>query len=241
MESEGVRRWLLRQAGCRGPVLEVGSGDGALSVDLARRGLAVTAVDLDAAQLRLGREAAAAAGVSDRLTWRQADGQRLDGLPPDAYGAAVLAFVLHHMEDPDAGLRAAWRVLASGGRLVVAEMLPRGPDAGDGCHQTSLDRWLALLAALEPAGLRLTVRPRQEWLLAVLEKGGGNRPPPPTSGSGRPGARGPALCAALGLSLPERIAPPGRRSDLGRPCRRHRHSKPWPPTTTTGAARPSAS
>ena len=194
MESEGVRRWLLRQAGCRGPVLEVGSGDGALSVDLARRGLAVTAVDLDAAQLRLGREAAAAAGVSDRLTWLQADGQRLDGLPPDAYGAAVLAFVLHHMEDPDAGLRAAWRVLASGGRLVVAEMLPRGPDAGDGCHQTSLDRWLALLAALEPAGLRLTVRPRQEWLLAVLEKGAAIAPRRPRAAAAAP-AQGGRRCA----------------------------------------------
>jgi len=36
MESERVHRWLLRQAGRRGPVLEIGSWHGALSVDLAR-------------------------------------------------------------------------------------------------------------------------------------------------------------------------------------------------------------
>lgn len=170
MDEKAVRRWIVHQAGRRDSVIEIGSGDGSLSIALARRGLAVTAVDLDEAQLRLGHASAVAQGVAGRVTWVEADGQRLDGFSANAYAVAVLAFVLHHMDDPCQGLRAAWRVLAPAGRLVIAEMLPRGPDADDACHRVSLERWLALLAALEPEGLRLTVLPHQEWLLATLEK-----------------------------------------------------------------------
>ena len=82
----------------------------------------------------------------------------------------TLVFVLHHMAAPGAGLRAAWRVLRPGGRLLVAEMLPKGPDAGDLCHRIKLEQWLAWFAALEPADLRLLAPADEEWLLVRLGK-----------------------------------------------------------------------
>lgn len=170
MESERVHQWLLREAGRRGPVVEIGCGDGALSIDLARRGLEVTAVDLDADALQKAREAAEAAGCAGSIAWLQADGQKLSLVPSGTHRVAILAFVLHHMNDPQAGLDEAWRMLAPGGRLLVAEMLPRGPDAGDACHRTTLGQWLAWLTGLEPDGFRLNVLPGQEWLLAALGK-----------------------------------------------------------------------
>jgi ubiquinone/menaquinone biosynthesis C-methylase UbiE len=74
------------------------------------------------------------------------------------------------MADPEAGLRAAWRVLRPGGRLLIAEMLPKGPDAGDHCHRIAIGQWMAWLAALEPAELCLLAPADEEWLLARLGK-----------------------------------------------------------------------
>lgn len=166
LDEAWVRRWLVRQCAGADSVLDIGCGTGELAAVLARHGHRVTGVDHDAAQLAEARRRHGGSGVR----WLAADAQSLGDLPADSFGAAVLVFVLHHLERPAAGLEAAWRVLAPGGRLLVAEMLPKGPDAGDACHQVSLRRWLTWLCALDPAGLRLTAPLGQEWVLAYLCK-----------------------------------------------------------------------
>lgn len=66
-------------------ILDVGCGSGRHAVELARRGYAVTGLDLSAGMLAEGRRAAKAAGVT--VEWLRADAARFD-LPP-RFDAAV--------------------------------------------------------------------------------------------------------------------------------------------------------
>ena len=104
-------------------LLDVGSGDGAFSRELARRGAQVTGVECSEAQLALCREVPAVAderyvsGVGEALPF------------PDAtFDAVVLRASLHHV--PPArmadALREARRVVREGGELFVFEPLAEG-------------------------------------------------------------------------------------------------------------------
>ena len=104
-------------------VLDVGSGDGAFTRELARRGARVTGLECSEAQLALCRETAPAAGE------RYVSGVG-EALPfPDAtFDAVVFRASLHHV--PPArmadALREARRVLRNGGELFVFEPLAEG-------------------------------------------------------------------------------------------------------------------
>ena len=170
LDEPRIRRWMTRQCAGADPVLDVGCGAGELCAELARRGHRVTGVDTDPAQLAAARRTAAQGGPHGAPEWLQDDGEVLGRLGDGRFGAVTLVFVLHHMADPGAGLRAAWRVLGPGGRLLVAEMLPKGPEAGDLSHRIGLKQWLAWFAALDPADLRLLAPADEEWLLVRLGK-----------------------------------------------------------------------
>lgn len=170
LDEPRIRRWMARQCAGVDPVLDVGCGTGELCADLARRGHRVTGVDHDPAVLAAARRAAAPGGPHGVPEWLRDDGEVLGRIGDGAFGAVTLVFVLHHLAEPAAGLRAAWRVLRPGGRLLVAEMLPKGPEAGDPCHRIGLERWLTWFAALAPANLRLLAPAAQEWLLVRLGK-----------------------------------------------------------------------
>ncbi len=68
-------------------ILDVGCGTGRHAVELARRGYAVTGLDLSAEMLRRAEEAATAAGVT--VEWIKADAARFS-LPPKYDGAICL-------------------------------------------------------------------------------------------------------------------------------------------------------
>ena len=129
LDEPRIRRWMVRQCAGADPVLDVGCGAGELCADLSRRGHRVTGVDLDPAQLAAANRMAPPDGMHPAPEWLQDDGQALGRVGDGSFGAVTLVFVLHHMADPGAALRAAWRVLRPGGRLLVAEMLPKGPEA----------------------------------------------------------------------------------------------------------------
>jgi SAM-dependent methyltransferase len=98
-----------------GRALDVACGRGGVAVWLARRGLAVDAVDVSPVGLAAGARLAAAAGVTGRIRWIAHD---LDaGLPADCRGPYDVV-VCQLFRDPRryAGLVAA---LAPGGLLAV--------------------------------------------------------------------------------------------------------------------------
>jgi SAM-dependent methyltransferase len=100
-----------------GQALDVGCGEGADALWLARRGWQVTAVDISPTALQ--RAAAAATDLSGRVAWTRAD---LTVTPPPT-GAfdlvSVQYFPLPHQPD-HAALRGLLDAVAPGGTLLIA-------------------------------------------------------------------------------------------------------------------------
>lgn len=101
-----------------GSALELGSGEGADALWLAARGWQVTALDISSVALEVGAREAAKAGVSDRITWEQAD---LTTWRPSAQYDLVTSAFLHSPVDlpREDILRRAVSAVAPGGRLLI--------------------------------------------------------------------------------------------------------------------------
>jgi SAM-dependent methyltransferase len=99
-------------------VLELGSGAGRTAVELAARGLRVSATDAVREMVELTREHAAAAGVADRIDARQGDAHQL-GFHDGSFDAVVAMGVIPWLRSPAIALREMARVLRPGGVLVV--------------------------------------------------------------------------------------------------------------------------
>jgi tocopherol O-methyltransferase len=115
---EELLRWgEVRQAA---NVLDVGCGIGGSTLYLASRfGAAATGVTLSGRQAERARQRSTAAGLGDRVRLQVADAAAL----PFADGSFDLVWSLEsgeHMPDKGAFLRECCRVLAPGGRLIVA-------------------------------------------------------------------------------------------------------------------------
>lgn len=76
-----------------GRALEVGCGEGADAIWLAKRGWQVTGVDISPVALARAAEHAEAEGVADRITWLRAD--LTDGTSPGSGFDLVAAHFLH--------------------------------------------------------------------------------------------------------------------------------------------------
>lgn len=105
---------------------DVGCGEGAFSLLLARGGADVTGIDVNEARLARAAEKARAEGLS--ITWRKA---RAEAMPFDDESLDLVAFSnsLHHIapERIADALGEARRVLKPGGILYVMEPVAAGP------------------------------------------------------------------------------------------------------------------
>jgi len=101
-----------------GTALDLGSGEGGDALWLAARGWHVTAVDISATALDVGKARAVGEGLTDRIDWVRAD---LASWHPSAEFDLVTAAFLHSpVELPrDEILRRALAAVAPGGRLLV--------------------------------------------------------------------------------------------------------------------------
>jgi len=120
---EGLARGLLRLAP-RARYVDLGIGDGMLTLMLAEVAESVTAVDLSPEMLRQLESRARAKGISN-VEVVEADIEDLP-LEDGEYDVAVLSQALHHASDPARCLAEARRILKPGGKVLVLDLLAHG-------------------------------------------------------------------------------------------------------------------
>jgi 2-polyprenyl-3-methyl-5-hydroxy-6-metoxy-1,4-benzoquinol methylase len=83
-------------------VLEIGCGIGTDTMNFARNGALVTAVDLSEMSLELARKRAEVFGLADRIQFYHGSGETLVRvLPPETYDLVYSFGVIHHTPHPD--------------------------------------------------------------------------------------------------------------------------------------------
>jgi ubiquinone/menaquinone biosynthesis C-methylase UbiE len=132
-------------------VADLGAGEGTLSQLLAKRARKVIAIDNSERMVEVGTELAKEHGFTN-LEYRLGD---LEDPPLGEHSIdlAIFSQALHHANSPQKALAAAHRVLRSGGRLVVVDLLAH---TFEQARELYADLWLGfseveLLRLLEQA------------------------------------------------------------------------------------------
>ena len=90
------RRWSGKR------VLEIGCGIGTDTIQFARHGARVTAVDLSGRSLEIARDRARLLGLESRIEFHQANAEELtEVLPPGPYDLVYSFGVIHHTPQPE--------------------------------------------------------------------------------------------------------------------------------------------
>jgi SAM-dependent methyltransferase len=163
LKFANFRHWANKQ------VLEIGCGIGTDTLNFARSGAFVTAVDISSESLNLARQRAILHGLSYRIHLIHADVESLSShLPTNSYAAFSLIYsfgVLHHTPDP---LRALQQLrLYCGPDTILKLMLyhkwswkfliaRQQPEAQPGCPIVHLYSRSSARRLLEKAGFHVT-------------------------------------------------------------------------------------
>ena len=144
-----------------GRLLDIGTGTGRMIEVLGPRATTATGVDLSPAMLRLARGRIEAGGLCSAEV-RLGD---MGALPfgDGGFDTVVLHQVLHFAQSPAAVLAEAARVLAPGGRLLVADFAPHGREelrrdhahARLGFAEAAIVDWLAAAGVQAGVAARL--------------------------------------------------------------------------------------
>ncbi len=123
LEYELTWRYLSQYLPAHGSILEVGAATGRYTVELAKRGYAVTAVDLSAGLLEKCRTRLTAEGLDGRVQLIVADARDLGPVSRKDFDAVLVMGPLYHLiveADRKAALQQAFGRLHAGGILVSA-------------------------------------------------------------------------------------------------------------------------
>lgn len=140
-------------------IVDLGCGNGKLSILLAQSGNTVTGLDHSEEQIRLAHgnipkampEQAEQTGQAavQSLKFLQAP-MEATGLPDSAFDIVILSQSLHHAAKPKEALAESYRLLVPGGRILILDLLAHGEEwmrtkFGDfwlGFSQSDLENWL---------------------------------------------------------------------------------------------------
>jgi ubiquinone/menaquinone biosynthesis C-methylase UbiE len=161
-------RFVAGSAGSlRGPALDIGTGKGLLAVELARLGLDVVSVDVDASEQPLASQLALEAGVGGKVSFLHRDAARLP-FRRGHFGCAAMMDVLHHIVDPGPVLAEMARTVKVGGVVIVADFTPEGFRLVARVHREEKRVHSVSGATVEQARRRL----EQEGLTCIGEREG---------------------------------------------------------------------
>lgn len=101
-------------------ILEIGCGIGTDTINFARAGAHITAVDLSGESLAVAKRRAEVFGVADRIDFVQGNAEELDtAVPPQRYDLVYSFGVLHHTPRPDRAFDQIKRYVAPGSTIKV--------------------------------------------------------------------------------------------------------------------------
>jgi 2-polyprenyl-3-methyl-5-hydroxy-6-metoxy-1,4-benzoquinol methylase len=101
-------------------VLEVGCGIGTDTINFARHGAQVTALDLTEKSLEVARQRAKIYGLEDRIRFVQADAERLcDFVPIEPYDLIYSFGVIHHTPHPERVIEQIRKYATPGSTLKI--------------------------------------------------------------------------------------------------------------------------
>jgi 2-polyprenyl-3-methyl-5-hydroxy-6-metoxy-1,4-benzoquinol methylase len=149
-------------------VLDLGCGNGQISIPLARQGADVLAIDVSPAMANRLRADAQHRGLSS-LSVVALPIEALD-MPADSIDLIVSSYALHHLRDPDKAklVTAAYGWLRPGGQLVIADMMfGRGGSARD---RAIIRGKLSVLARRGPGGWWRIIKNAARYLMRVQER-----------------------------------------------------------------------
>ena len=127
LERDLTWRILDRYLPASGPILDLGAAAGAYTLPLAKRGYAVTAIDLSKGLVELLRSRLQADGLDDQVTCLVADARDLSAVTRNDFRAALMMGPLYHLvheADRRCALRQAFERLRPGG-LIFSSCLSR--------------------------------------------------------------------------------------------------------------------
>ena len=164
---------LARAVATGGPVLELGCGDGDLALELARRRVDATGLDLSPVRIERARAEARRAGLEHRAHYEVAD-LNTGALPPGHYACVVAHDALHHILHVEPLLDRVREALRPDGTLIVSDFI------GAGWFEKLISAGIvALLPTVQPYAAKWRLRGRLRALLASeadkrasLESGG---------------------------------------------------------------------
>jgi ubiquinone/menaquinone biosynthesis C-methylase UbiE len=126
LDMEEAVRFVIEAAGdIVPPVLDVEVGQGLVSLELARMGIKVHAVDTSEEMLQMAFLNARSYRVDKLIEYHIADASDLP-FENEYFNLVTMVNVLHHLKDITSVLSEISRVLARGGDLLVADLTEEG-------------------------------------------------------------------------------------------------------------------
>ncbi|MCL9665249.1 demethylmenaquinone methyltransferase [Curtobacterium albidum] len=140
-------------------VLDIAAGTGTSAAALAKKGAEVTALDLSAGMIAVGRER------HPEITFVEGDAEHLP-FDDDTFDAVTISFGLRNVNDPMQAITEMLRVLKPGGRLVICEF-STPPMAllrfGYGAYLKRVLPGIARLSSSNPAAYRYLAESIEAW------------------------------------------------------------------------------
>ena len=104
-------------------ILDVATGTGDFAILTARmlKPKSLIGVDISEGMIAVGRKKVEKKGLADIITLKADDCMQLS-FPDNSFDAVTVAYGVRNFENLDRGLKEMYRVLRSGGRLVIVEL-----------------------------------------------------------------------------------------------------------------------
>ena len=132
MDHHGVNLQFVEDLCSAGPVgpqvIDLGCGPASIAMELCRKlpSIDLLAIDGEVEMLEIAKREIDIAGLLDRISLDHADVCEMDHYEQGMTDTVISNSLLHHLDEPRIGLQTAIRLLPTGGRLFVRDLVRPG-------------------------------------------------------------------------------------------------------------------